>query len=78
MESKTLQTENWNARFDPKNKWCIIFENKDGKRLSYCAVPPTDGSRIDIITKQKNFGYTFDIDAIVIVIKNGEPYFIGI
>jgi len=66
--------ENFNAYLDPKNKWTIIFEDKKGRIISYCAIPPTKGNRTDIITHDKILnGYTFGIDAIIILIINGEP-----
>jgi len=58
---------------DPNHKWTIIFEYEDGKK-NYCAIPPTNGNRTDIILGEDHpKGYRLDIDCIIIQITNGEP-----
>jgi len=51
-----------NLHIDPRNKWCLIIEGvEDGKRKRiYCAIPPTTGNRVDIITEfilEKGYRY---------------------
>ena len=71
-----LQTEKFNAYFE-KNKWNLRFTDKNGRLIHMIAIPPTDGSRIDIITNNKlNAGYNFDTDIFIIEIINGTPTFI--
>lgn len=58
----------------PKNKWEIVFEDKDGKQINAWAIPPTNGDRVDIICYDDTKpGYVYDAEVIVINIKNGEP-----
>jgi len=73
-----LQTEKFNAFFE-KNKWNLRFTDKNGKLIHMIAIPPTNKSRIDIITKNKlSAGYNFDTDIFIIEITDGIPTFICI
>jgi len=61
---------------DPKNKWCLIIEGSENKKRqkTYCAIPPTDGDRTDIITEHAlPSGYKLDCKGLIIVnIKKGK------
>ena len=62
------------VHIDPKNKWSLVIEGKEKDRVikTYCAIPPTDGNRIDVITPSElEPGYRYDISLIVIDIKLG-------
>jgi hypothetical protein len=65
-----------NLYVDTNNKWILIREGIDdnGKLFSTSiAIPPTTGSRMDIISDQSlNDGYNLNVDVIVIIITNGE------
>ena len=71
MDTKTV----YKFYLSPENKWQIVFEDVDGKVFQFAAIPPTDGDRTDIFfgTPLSTPGYVYNADAIIIVIKNGEP-----
>ena len=59
-----------------KNKWELIIESinkKTGKIQKHSiSIPPTNKDRIDMIILDKLIkGYNYDIDPIIIIIKDG-------
>jgi hypothetical protein len=61
----------------PKNKWNLIIEGKEKNKVikTHCAIPPTSGNRVDVITcSELETGYRYDVSLIVINIKHGVPW----
>ncbi len=76
IESKSIEANSFIAHIDKKNKWAIIFTDKtNGRIINLISIPPTKGNRVDIITYDKIIpGYSMGIDAIIVIIENGEPF----
>lgn len=58
------------------NKWQLIITGKEKNKvvITYCAIPPTDGNRVDVITPSDlEPGYRYDVSLIVIDIVQGIP-----
>lgn len=62
---------------DPKNKWTIVMEDENSKKIHWMAIPPTNGDRTDIITDKniniKEDKYFYGFKGIIVRIRNGEP-----
>jgi len=59
-----------------KNWSLVITGTEKGKAVkTYCAIPPTNGNRVDVITSTNlEHGYRYDVGLIVIDIKHGVPW----
>ena len=78
MDNKIFELKNFNFYFVKKNKWTLVFTDKNGKIINYIAIPPTTGNRIDLITNsQIDAGYAMDLNIIIVKIINGEPIIIS-
>jgi hypothetical protein len=63
-----------NVHIDSDNKWQLVITGQERNKevRTYCAIPPTNGNRIDIITPcELEQGYRYDQGCIVIEIKMG-------
>ena len=66
-----------NVHISTTNKWMLIIEGMEkGRNVStYCAIPPTSGNRVDILTPDVlDTGYRYDVNVIVVDIKHGVPW----
>lgn len=61
-----------------ENKCCLHIIDKSGRNITYVAVPPTNGNRMDIINISKKLSvYDIASESIVIKIITGIPELIS-